>query len=343
MAKALTAGSQTDALPAPAAAAPRQRAAALVLALGSGKASAILDHLDPAEVAALAEEVAQLGSYDSGRRNALMADSLSHVLSIDPAAEAAALRARAKAMASAAELAELEIFDPTQPFKFLQKVELDQAIQFLKQEHPQTAAVILAAQPPGLAAKILAAFDDHEAGDIALRIATIGKTPPELVLRIEQAMRKRLTEAEEDDGTTRDGPKELAAILNSAERDMEKRVLEQIGDHDRELAERVRSLMFVFEDIATLEDRAIQQILQQVNTGQLAMALKGADAEVKEIVLRNLSERAREALVEEIDLLGAVRKQDVAEARGAIVGVIRSLEASGQIVIARGEDGEFIE
>lgn len=323
---------------------PRQRAAALVLAIGSGKASAILDHLSPDEVALLAEEVGLLGDIDPVTRNALMAGTLNHMMSIDPAAEAAALKARARAMEAAAELADLETFDPLQPFKFLQKVELDQAIQFLRNEHPQTTAVILSAQPPAFAAKILAEFEAEEAGDIALRIATIGRTPTELVYRIEEAIRKRLTEAEEDDsGTPRDGPKELAAILNNAERDMEKTVLEHLSEHDGELAERVRSLMFVFEDIVTLEDRAIQQVLQQVNTSSLAMALKGADEQVRDTLLRNLSERARESLLEEVDLLGAVRKQDVAEARTGIVAAIRALEASGQIVIARGDDSELIE
>jgi flagellar motor switch protein FliG len=156
-------------------------------------------------------------------------------------------------------------------------------------------------------------------------------------------MRKRLTEAEEDDLGTRDGPKELAGILNNAERDMEKTVLEHIAGHDQELADRVRSLMFVFEDIVTLEDRAIQQVLQQVNTAQLALALKGAEDEVRERLLGNLSERARESLLEEIDLLGAVRKQDVMQARAGIVATIRQLEAAGQIVIQRGDDSEFIE
>jgi flagellar motor switch protein FliG len=322
---------------------PRRKAAALVLAIGSGRAGSILDHLTPDEVTALAEEVSKLGAFDENTRNALMLETLNHMTSIDPVAEAEAIRARARAMAAAAELAELESFDPLHPFKFLQKVELDQAVQFLRNEHPQTAAVILSAQPPVLAAKILAGFDDVEAGDIALRIATIGRTPPELIYKIEQAMRKRLTEAEADDGTTRDGPKELALILNNAERDMEQTVLDQLGEHDRELAERVRSLMFVFEDIVTLEDRAIQQILQQVNTATLAMALKGASEDVRDMITRNLSERARESLLEEIDLLGAVRKQDVMEARSGVVATIRSLEAAGQIVIARGEDSELIE
>jgi flagellar motor switch protein FliG len=322
---------------------PPQRAAALVLAIGSGKASTILDHLDPDEVALLAEEVAHLGDIDSATRNAYMATTLTHMMDIDPVEEARILRARAQAMAAAAELADFEHFDPLQPFKFLQKVELDQAVQFLTNEHPQTAAVILAAQPPGFAAKVLAQFEPEHAGDISLRIATIGKTPQDVIYRIEQAMRKRLTEAEEGGGESRDGPRELAAILNNADREIEEKVMEHLHSVDRELAEYVRSLMFVFEDITTLDDRAIQQILQQVNTQALALALKGAEDLVRDKITTNLSERARDALLEEYDLLGAVRKQDVMEARASIVATIRSLEANGQIVIARGDDSEFIE
>lgn len=322
---------------------PPARAAALVLAIGSGKAGAILDHLDADEVALLAEEVAHLGDVDAPTRNAYMATTLNHLMDIDPSEEARVLRARANAMAAAAELAEFEHFDPSQPFRFLQKVELDQAVQFLSQEHPQTAAVILAAQPPSFAAKVLANFEPGHAGDISLRIATIGRTPQEVIYRIEQAMRKRLTESDEDGGESRNGPKELAAILNNADKDIEEAVMEHLHSFDRELAEHVRSLMFVFEDIETLEDRAIQQVLQQVNTNTLALALKGVEGTVRDKVLNNLSERAREALLEEFDLLGAVRKQDVMEARAGVVATIRSLEANGQIVIARGDDGEFIE
>ncbi len=323
--------------------APRQRAAALVLAIGSGKAANILEHLSPDEIALLAEEVSSLGDIDSATRNSLMARTLNHMMSIDPSEEARLLRMRAEAMKAAADLDELGHFDPHQPFRFLQKVELDQAVQFLANEHPQTAAVILAAQPPTFAAKVLAHFDPTEAGDISLRIATIGKTPTEVIQRIEQAMRKNLSESNDGEGETRDGPKELAAILNNADRDIEEKVLAHLSSFDQELAERVRSLMFVFEDVQTLEDRAIQQVLQQVNTNSLALALKGVDEAVREKILNNLSERARESLLEEFDLLGAVRKQDVMEARTAIVATIRSLEASGQIVIARGDDSEFIE
>lgn len=324
--------------------APRQRAAALVLAIGSGNAAAILDHLHPDEVALLADEVARLGDFDAALRTALMNDTLRHLMTIDPGAEAEMLRARSRAMAMAAEMEDIETFDPSQPFKFLRKVEVDHAVQFLKHEHPQTAAVVLSAQPPELAAKILGAFEDREAGDIALRIATIGRTPPELIQRIEEAMRRRLSEAEEQDITANyDGPRELAAILNNAQRDMESVVLDHIARQDVELAERVRSLMFVFDDIVTLDDRTIQQVLRQVDTVKLATALKGAGDAVRECLFRNLSERAREALEEEIDLLGSVRRHDVADARSGVVGIIRQLEADGTIVIARGADGEYIE
>ncbi|MDH4116616.1 MAG: flagellar motor switch protein FliG [Acidimicrobiia bacterium] len=334
-----------DALPAtipsrsPAVPEPRQRAAALVLAIGSGKAGAILDHLSPDEVALLAEEVDSLGTFDTSTRNNMMAQTLTHLMSIDPATEAATLRARAKQMEALRGLApgERHVFD------LLSRVELDQAVRFLGTEHPQTAAVILSAQPAEVAAKMLAALEPEVAGDIALRIATIATTPPELIERIEIAMRERLTEAKAENVLRHDGPKELAAILNNAAKDTEESVLEHLTEQDSELAEYVRSLMFVFEDVVDLDDRAVQQVLQQVNTASLALALKGAPDEVRDKLLRNLSERAREALLEEIDLLGAVRKPDVMEARSSVVATIRALEESGQIVIARGGESDLIE
>lgn len=319
----------------------RQRAAAFVLAIGSGRAEEVIQYLKPSEVETLAEEVARLASFDSATRKEIMEAAVEHMLTIDPASEAAALRKKAREMAIHANAT--APFDPKHPFEFLENVELEQAVQFLSREHPQTVAVILANQRPTLASKILEMMDERLAGDISLRIATIGRTTTELMERIEMAMRRRLTEADTNEVTAPDGAKELAAILNNADRSVEDNVLKVLHEFDEELAERVRSLMFVFEDIITLDDKAIQQVLQNVETTTLAMSLKGTPELVRQAILRNLSERAREALSEEIDLLGAVRRTDVADAQTAIVSQIRALEAAGQIVIARGDDSDLVE
>lgn len=293
----------------------------------------MLEHLSPSEVRALADAVASLGTLDNGTRHSLVRGTLSDVLSRDPAAEARALRARS---------GDPTDIDPDRPFGYLDRVDHGQVVQFLNGEHPQVVAVILAARPPEYASRVLAAFDEHRAGDIALRIATIGKTPPEMIFHIEQALRQKLTIAEDDGGVAVDGAKELAAILNRGGRDFENAVLDHVGRVDRELAERVRALMFVFDDILILDDRAIQQVLQNVNSASLALALKGTEGPVKDTILRNLSERARESLLEEIDLLGSVRKDEVEAARTAIVAQIRTLEEAGTITINRGGEDEFL-
>lgn len=318
----------------------RTRAAALMLAIGTGRASSVLQHLDPDDVRALADEVAALEGLDARSRATLMRGALSHMLSIDPGAEAQLLRDRARSL-------EMDRggtpINPGRPFEFLQKVEYAQVIQFLASEHPQTVAVILAARPPEFAAKVLTAFDEHVAGDIAVRIAGIGRTPPEAIIHIERELRRRLTEAPPVEDETFDGEKELATILNQGNRNFETSILEFVAKSDPEMAERIRALMFVFEDITILDDRSVQQVLQNVNTATLAVALKGVDDSVRDVIFRNLSERAKESLTEEIDLLGAVRKQDVTDARTAVVAQIRALEEAGTITINRGQDGDFVE
>lgn len=318
----------------------RQRAAAFVLAIGTGKAEEILEHLRPSEIEALAEEIARLSSVAPTDRARVIQSALADLGTTDPAVEATALRQRARQMATRSS----DSFDPAEPFAFLEHVEIDQAVQFLGNEHPQTVAVVLANQSPSLAGKILRMLDPTMAADIALRIATLGRTSPELMQRIRAAMQSKLSAAAAGaDVPAPDGAKGLAAILNNAEKEMEEQVLESIAQYDAQLAEQIRSLMFVFEDITSLDDKAIQQILQNVETQVLALSLKGTAEEVQACIFRNLSERAREALTEEIDLMGAVRRSDVAEAQSTIVAQIRALEAAGQIVISRGDENDYVE
>jgi flagellar motor switch protein FliG len=324
----------------PALANPRQRAAAFVLAIGTGRAEEILEHLRPSEIEALAEEIARLSSVDPSERAQVIESALADLGTKNPNSEATALRQRARQMATRS----TDSFDPAEPFAFLEHVEIDQAVQFLGNEHPQTVAVVLANQSPSLAGKILRMLEPGMAADIALRIATLGRTSPELMQRIRSVMQSKLSSASTDtDLPAPDGAKGLAAILNNAEKEMEEQVLSSIEHYDAQLAEQVRSLMFVFEDITSLDDKAIQQILQNVETQILALSLKGTSEEVQGCIFRNLSERAREALTEEIDLMGAVRKSDVAEAQATIVAQIRALESAGQIVISRGDENDYVE
>jgi len=228
-------------------------------------------------------------------------------------------------------------------FEFLQKADARQVVSLLDGEHPQTTALVLAHLRPDHASAILAGLPAELRADVAHRIALMERASPDVVTVVIEALQRKASAVLQ--------PRELAAvggvqplveIINRADPTTEKSILEGLSARDEALADQVRSLMFVFGDVVLLEDRAVQLVLRQVETGTLAQALKGSTAEVREKILRNLSDRARENLLEEIDLLGPVRLSQVEEARAAIVQVIRGLEESGQIVVRRDGEDELV-
>lgn len=231
------------------------------------------------------------------------------------------------------------------PLSFLREVDVNQLAALLQSEHPQTIAIILAHMPPRDAAEVLSTLPDEMAVDVSMRLALMDRTAPDVLHSIERVLEKNLAGAvirsyeEEVSG----GVKALAEILNNVDRSTEKSILEAFARKNPELAEEVKKLMFVFEDIVILDDRSIQKVLQDVETKELALALKGSTPEVREKILRNLSERAAEMLQEEIEYLGPVRLRQVEEAQQSIVAKIRVLEEAGEIIVARGGEDEIIE
>jgi flagellar motor switch protein FliG len=179
--------------------------------------------------------------------------------------------------------------------------------------------------------------------DVAHRIAVMDRTSPEIIKSVEANLERRLSsvlqpsEFSEIGGITR-----LVDIINRADRATERLILEGLEGRDPELANQVRSRMFMFEDIVQLDDRAIQLVLRQVETADLATALKGVRDDVKAKITTNLSERAAENLIEEIELLGRVRLQAVEEAQAKFVQAIRVLEESGEVSVTRGSDDDYI-
>ncbi len=169
------------------------------------------------------------------------------------------------------------------------------------------------------------------------------RTSPDIIAVVENALEKRLASfAQQSDLSTAGGVQSLVEVLNRTDRATERLIFEGLDDHDANLADEVRSRMFVFEDIITLDDRAVQQILRRVDTKDLALALKGMRVEVRDKVMSNLSSRAAETLDEDISLLGSVRLSAVEEAQGAVVRIIRELEEAGDIVLVRSME-EFVE
>jgi flagellar motor switch protein FliG len=212
----------------------------------------------------------------------------------------------------------------------------------LRSESPQTIALVIANLHTTLAAQVLCCLDQTVQPDIALRIARMAETNPQVVHQVEDVMRQKLATVVAHEYTGAGGVKSLAEILNQSDRSTERNVLEQLTEADAELSAEVRRLLFVFEDIVKLDDRSIQLILRETDQKDLALALRGVSDEVKTKVLSNMSERGAQMLAEEMEYQPPQRKRDIESAQGKVVAVVRSLEEAGTVVLARGEDEAVI-
>lgn len=234
----------------------------------------------------------------------------------------------------------------TQPFAFLAEAQPRMLLTFLTEEHPQTIALVLAHLPMATASLVLGGLPPQVQSDVAHRIGVMESTTPEMVRVVAETLQRKTSSVLQPGATsaTVGGLQPLVDIINRADPATERLILESLQTRDPELADAVRSKLFVFSDITTLEDRGVQLVLRQVESADLALALKGVTDEVREKVTSNVSDRARENLLEEIELLGPTRLSAVEEARAKVVQVIRSLEETGQIVLRRGGgDDEFVD
>ena len=299
---------------------PMQKAATLLMAIGPAKSASLLRHLSENEIEQLANSVAASAAPDPQVEAAVLREIVTRAAMGLPKAKPAAAKA----------------------FGFLRDIEVERVARVLATEHPQTIALVAAHQSPEKAAAILREFDLELQQEVASRIATLGPVSRDLVVQIEDTLRAKLEPAEEDPSYG-DPAKALAAILNSAGSEVEESVLGFLGARDEPLAERVRALMFVFEDVGSLDDRSIQKILGKVDTKVLAVAMKGISDSFRQQIMGNLSERAKLALTEEAELLGKIRRSEVEEAQAEVVRIVRELEDEGDIVISRGGDSDFLE
>jgi flagellar motor switch protein FliG len=228
------------------------------------------------------------------------------------------------------------------PFSIARRADPQQLTNLLINEHPQTTALILCYMQPDKAATVLSQFPVELQADIAQRVATINRTSPQVIKRIEKVMEDKFSGLIDNEQETIGGVKTLVEILNSVDRNTEKNIISSLEIEEPELAEQVKSSLFVFEDIVNLDKNSIQRILREVSNEDLALALKGASEKVTSIVFANISQRAAEMLKEDIQFMGPVRLSTVEEAQRKIVNIIRRLEEAGEVVIARGDQDGII-
>jgi len=325
---------------------PGARKAAVVLAaLGSGRAAKIMQLLGPDEIESLSLEMAKLEPVGAETTESIFVE-LAALAALGAGASGGIAFAREVIVKALGPERAVEILGrlssrtESRPFEFLGRVPPERAATLLRSESPQTVALVLANLPTGLGAGVLARLPEALQPDIALRIARMGETSAQVIRQVEEVIRQKLSVAGEQEFSASGGTKALAEILNHADRSVERNVLENLATTDKDLAEEVRSMLFVFEDIVKLEERAIQQVLREADQKDLVLALRGAPENVKEVVLTNMSERGAEMLKEEMEIQPPQRKRDIDAAQSRIVAVVRKLEEAGAIVIAGGDEEE---
>jgi flagellar motor switch protein FliG len=327
----------------------RQKAAIVCMALGADHAATVTAGLTAEEVDIVAFEMAQLDRVPPATVDAVLAEWLELTLGVESVSVGGMEYARDvlekafgpdRAQDTLARVA-AQLRDSDR-FGHLRQADPQQLGNTLRDEHPQTIALVLAHLDPAHVAGVLRQLDPALGGDVMYRMARMDKVSPEMISLVE-----RTIGTEADLGFAQrlavvGGPAAVAAVLNLVDDTLEKEVLDALSERDQALGDQIRNLMFVFEDLLKLDDKALQRLLREVDVKQLALALKATSQELKTKIMGTMSQRAVTGLKEEMEFLGPVRMRDVEAAQMDIVSKVRALEESGDIVLSSGTDDVIV-
>lgn len=326
------------------------KAAILLITLGEGRAGELLNRLDDREIQILGQRISKMEVLPTKQ----VASVLEEFVQMMENPEALVVRgdqffkntiSRAMDLRRQEELLDkLDLETNPDFFQKIKKLDPRTVASFLRNEHPQTVALVLAHLERPQAGQVLALFPENLQIEVVRRIARLDQVSPAIIEEIDAALREEIALVEEVGGRMVGGPQSVAEILNQMERTMENNILKRLEEEDLEdLAEDIRRYLFTFEDLLNVEDRGLMNILKEVNTQELALALKAASDELKNKFFRNMSSRAAEMLQEELEIMGPVRLKEVEAAQQRIIQVAKRLEAEGQLVLTgKGSEDVFI-
>jgi flagellar motor switch protein FliG len=322
-----------------------QKVAILCMVLGSEAASQITQKLATEEVEQISYEIARMDRVSSEATDAVLAEWLDVMLAADSIAaggmdvarevlERAFGQTKAQGMLKRIQ----SQISETAGLHRLRNADPQQLGNMLRGEHPQTVALILAHLAAPHTASVLKELDPTFGAEVVLRMARMEKVSPDMLTLIERSILTETDLAPTQGLTTSGGPAVVAEVLNLIAPSLEKAIMKGVEASDPQLCEQIRNLMFVFEDVVSLDDRSLLRLLREVDVKELALALKSASNEVKNKIMGGMSQRASAALKEEMEMLGPARKRDIEAAQTAIVAMIRKLEDAGEIVVGGGAD-----
>lgn len=326
----------------------KTKAAILLIALGPERSALLFNHMHDDEIEELTLEIANVNRISPEERAEVLEEFYQVCLAQEFISEGGINYAKEVLEKAMGSQKALEIINKltsslqVKPFDFVKKTDASQLLNFIQNEHPQTLALILSYLNPAQAAQVLSALPQEKQADVAQRIATMESTSPEVIKEVEMVLERKLSSMVTQDYSATGGIQCIVDILNSVDRGTERFILETLEIQNAELVEEIRKKMFIFEDIVNLDSVGIQRFIREVDNTELAVALKGATDEVKEMIFANMSKRMAEMLKEDMDFMGPVRLRDVEEAQQKIVNIIRKLEDANEIIIARGGGDELI-
>lgn len=327
----------------------KQKAAYLLIMLGKSQASKLMRFFNEEEIKTITFEIVNHNTIDKPDRMVILQDFYNSCLAktyidkggIDYAKEILyETMGPQKALELINDMMDLE---KSKPFDFMKDIDPIEVFNYLQFENDQTIAFILSYLKNNQAAAVLSMLPRERQANVSVKIALMDKISPDIIKEIESVMGEKFTRPGAQAYTKTEGIEILVNILNSVDRSTEKQIFEMLEEENDNLAGEVKKRMFVFEDIINLGDKEIQRFLVEVDTKDLAISLKTATEELKDLILKNLSKRARQIVIEEMNLLGPVRLSEIEKSQQELVSVIRALDEKGDILIRKTGDDKIID
>jgi len=327
-----------------------QKCAVLCMTLGVKASAKILKQLSPGEIDQVSREMVKLPEINDSVVQAILQEfrEISQMATRGRrGGKVYTQQVLDEALGTTESRAVLERIESVQAESGLHRLKTattEMLTEMVRREHPQTIALIIAHLEQEQASRLLAKLDRDLAGDVLYRVASMDKVSPDVLNLVQSSLSGQAELSISQEATASGGFAAVAKLLNSVEGEAGSQLLEKIQGHDADMANKIKALMFVFEDLLLIDSKGVQRILREIDSKDLALALKAASEELKAHIRANMSERAGAALEEEIELLGPVRVKDVEAAHERIIEVVRQLDESGEILIRRqGGDDDFIE
>lgn len=318
-----------------------EKAAILLISLGEEVAAEVFRKLSPNEVRRIGSALGRLNAVDQATIDIVVHEFLGLLQTKKPTrtTDGVAFAQRAIQLAfkneEGSKLSEA-IAKSHVTLRAIERVDAETLARVLRQEHPQSIALVLAHCKPEQGAKLISFLPESLRSDLLLRVAQMGPVDPDVILELDAHLSREIERVGIQQGLKVGGPKQVASILNYLDQEG-KRILEGLEEKQAELADNIRSLMFTFEDLSLLDDRALQELIKLVPRGTLTLALRGVSEELSVLFYRNMSKRSAETMQEDLAAMGQQKREDVLKAQREVLDCVKKLEEQGKILIERNQ------